>query len=355
MPTAYSIPFLGARDVVMAGWWDRIGKIFGAPSAGTPRRVVAVSASGASSATASAWPSTQSLPERDVELFGWLLDFPPGPDRGADATEQAWLAALDPLIAGDKGRGELLPRAAGLIPQLLNSLRDEGLSNLELAQKVSRDANLVAEITRLANSVAYRSNQPVTELADAIRQVGTVGVRQAIAKVVLKPMFDAQAGGLSARAAQRLWLHAQAQADLCRAIALSRDMNPFEAYLGGLLGGIGWTAGLRALDRVIEQRPPVGTPAFSRGFQQGFRVRRDRLFVQFVTGWRLNPALHEAARDVQHSGSFETATHPLAQVLLAGERLATSRLASSGEAVDDLLSDWPETVRSAYHAVAVGR
>src|SRR6218665_987710 len=106
-----------------------------------------------------------------------MLAQPPPPDHPAPPDEARWLAELDALIAADKGRGDLLPRAAGLIPQLLNSLRDEGQSAGVLAQRVARDPNLVAEVTRLANSLAFRGHDPVTELADAVRRVGTGGLR----------------------------------------------------------------------------------------------------------------------------------------------------------------------------------
>ena len=339
----------------MANWVRRVGKIFSGESAPASTLPTGSSLPTDTAAPAAAEAEATPLPDLDAALFDWLRDLAPGPEGAADATESLWLTELDPLIAADKGRGELLPRAAGVIPPLLNSLRDESQSFAELAERVARDINLVAEVTRLANSVAFRAREPITELADAVRRVGTGGVRQAIAKVVLKPMFDAQSGALSGRAAARLWLHSQAQADLCRAIAVARGMDPFEAYLGGLLNNIGWTAGLRALERVFETHPPAASLAFSHGFKEGFRVRRDRLFVQLVTAWRLNHALHEAARDVQYAGSFAAASDPLAQLLLAGERLASLQvLVSAGCVADDaaLLAGWPVGVRAVYAALS---
>lgn len=331
----------------MANWIRRVGGFLSNESKAAPRTAEATAVPTLAPEAPHAADAPLPLPDPDAQLFDWLLDLAPDAPAAGDAAEARWLTEVDALIAADKGRGELLPRAAGLIPQLLNMLRDDNHSSNDLADRMSRDANLVAELMRLANSAAYRRREPVTDLADAVRRVGTLGVRQAIAKVVLKPMFDAQAGTLSGRAAPRLWQHSQAQADLCRAIAVSRGMDPFEAYLGGLLGNIGWTAGLRALERVLEQHPaPAGT-RFSAAFKQEFRLRRDRLFVQLLTAWRINPALHEAARDVQQAGSFAAAADPLAQALLAGERLASWHLLGPAEA-EVLLAGWPEGVREAY-------
>lgn len=311
-----------------------------------------------------ATPSSLPVPERrapvpladlDGEVFAWMLDQLPATDHPAHPDELRWLDDLDALIVADKGRGELLPRAAGLIPQLLNSLRDEGQSAGVLAQRVSRDPNLVAEVTRLANSLAFRGHEPVVELADAVRRVGTAGLRQAIAKVVLKPMFGAQPGQLSTRAATRTWAHSQAQADLCRALAQDRGLDPFEAYLGGLLYDVGWTAGWRALDHVFEKLPPPAGLAFSRGFRQAFQARRERLFSQFVIGWKLSAPLHAAARAVKSAGGFEHADDALAQVLLAGNRLAARRvLVSAGRVAEDpdQVAHWSEPVQAAYSALA---
>jgi len=333
----------------MASWVRRIGKLLSTETQTESAPLQEPKPSSEASKRAAA--SVALLPDLDTALFDWLLDLPPGPEREIDAAESLWLAELDPLIAADKGRGELLPRAAGVIPPLLNSLRDDNQSPAELAQRVERDPNLVAEVTRLASSIAFRGKEPVSELAEAVRRIGTGGVKQAIAKVVLKPMFDAHSGGLSSRAAARVWLHSQAQADLCRALAAARGTDPFEAYLGGLLSNVGWTAGLRALERVFEQHPHTAELAFGSGFKQGFRSRRDRLFVQLVTAWRLNPTLHEAARDVQYTGSFAAATDPFAQLLLAGNRLASLRvLVSAGRVTEDdaLLAGWPDAVREVY-------
>lgn len=335
----------------MANWVRRVTNLFSQDA--PPNKPGPADRAAAPAATADpTLPQAGPLPDLDHGLFDWLLDAHSPADRAPTPAEAAWLAELDPLIAADKGKGDLLPRAAGVIPPLLNSLRDEGQSAAELAQRVEKDPNLVAEVIRLANTFAFRGGEPVTQLADAIRRVGTAGVRQAIAKVVLKPMFDAQADQLSGRASARLWTHSQAQADLCRAVAVERGMDPFEAYLGGLLRNVGWTAGLRALDRVFEQHPGPADLSFGSGFKDGFRERRDRLFAQIVTGWRLSPALHAAARSARHAGGLAASPEPLAAVLVAGERLATLRVLASANRLTptdaDAITHWSAAVRSVY-------
>lgn len=341
----------------MANWVRRVTSLFTQDTAPPPTPAARPGAESAASAQAAQGSAGSGpLPALDHALFDWLLDTHSPADRAPNPAEATWLAQLDPLIAADKGRGDLLPRAAGVIPPLLNSLRDEGQSATELAQRIEKDPNLVAEVIRLANSLAFRGDEPVTQLSVAIHRVGTAGIRQAIAKVVLKPMFDAHADGLSNRAAQRLWVHSHTQADLCRALAVERGLDPFEAYLGGLLHNVGWTAALRALDRVFEQHPGPSDLSFGSGFKEGFRERRDRLFAQILAAWHLSPALQAVARAARQPGGLPAASDPLAAVLVAGDGLATLRVLASAnrltEADAAAISGWSPSIQTFYAALA---
>lgn len=118
---------------------------------------------------------------------------------------------------------------------------------------------------------------------------------------------------------------------------------------------MGWTAGLRALDRVFEGHTPPAGLAFSNGFRKAFQVRRERLFALFVTGWRLSPPLHAAARSVRAAQGFAAAEDPLAQLLLAGNRVAALRvLVSAGRVHEnvDQVARWTPGVQAVYNALA---
>ena len=342
----------------MTSWVRRVSKLFSRdPDARPPAARVSSFPSTGGPDTQAPAPDRRGEPlvDLDADLFAWMLGQLPATDHPAHPDEALWLADLDALIAADRGRGELLPRAAGVIPPLLNSLRDEAQSAGDLAQRVARDPNLVAEVTRLANSLAHRGHDPVTDLPDAVRRVGTTGVRQAVAKVVLKPMYAASPGALSSQAAVAVWAHSQAQADLCRALAGDRGADAFEAYLGGLLFDTGWTAGWRALDRVFEAHPAPANLAFSRGFRAAFARRRERLFAQFLIDWKLSVPLHAAARAVKAADGVAGADDPLAQLLLVGHRLAARRMLVSAGWLPPLpqaVAAWSPAVQAAWHANA---
>jgi len=258
-----------------------------------------------------------SVDLRDA-FFGWVIGVASTPSEVMSDAELKWLAELDAVLASDDSRTALLPRAPAVIPQLLSALRDEGQSTTALAERVTRDPHLVAEVIRMANSAQARADEPVVDIAQAIGRIGTNGLRRAIARVVLKPMFSGTEDTLSARCAPRLWEHSDAQATACQQEAASRGIDPFEGYLAGLMHNIGWTAALRAIDR-----SKVGAPKhFSRAFIAEFDRRREAFFALLVIPWQLTPgltALGTALRDDDRAG----ACSPLGESLRAANRRAS--------------------------------
>lgn len=256
-----------------------------------------------------------------VPFFEWLLDTRTAAEETLRPHEQRLLARLDAVLAADSSRAELLPRAPAVIPQLMNSLRDERQSAQALAERVAKDPNLVAEVIRLANSALARGGQAVGDLPQAIARLGTQGLRRAIARVVLRPIFDAPDDSLSGRAAPRLWRHSEVKAAECMRLAAAAGLDPFEGYLAGLMHDIGWTAALRALDRASEAGRGLPTQ-FSRAFVPAFETRREMFFAMLVMHWQITDSLTALAAELL-DGGFAAARSPLAQALRAADRNAS--------------------------------
>jgi HD-like signal output (HDOD) protein len=300
---------------------------------------------------------TPAAPSPELQYFAWLIGDAPAdapadspPDDPANrllrAAERVRLAHLDAVIASEAQRAELVPRARAIIPQLMHSLRDDSQSAQALTARVARDPNLVVEVLRLASAAGYGNAMPVSDLTQAVGRLGTDGLRRAIARVLLKPIFDAQADPLLARTAERLWLHAEATADLCAHTATIARVEPFDAYLAGLMYNVGWTAAFRALDR-----SPAGAPtAMSADFIRALGPRRDRLFALLVQSWSLGESLSALAAQVLaegadgaegshgakgHEGARGSALagSPLGKLLLSADRAAFLQLLRGAQAV----------------------
>jgi len=259
--------------------------------------------------------------ELERRFFAWLVAPAAVRDQPLGPAEQDLLGQIDLVLGSEALREQLLPRARSIVPQLLHSLRDETQSARALSARVGRDPNLVVEVIRMSNSVAYRGGTRVVDLMQAITRLGTEGVRRAVANVLLKPIFDAQGDPLLSRSADRLWRQSEIKASLCLQRAARAGVDPFEAYLAGLMHNVGWSAVFRAIDR-----SPAGAPAsFSTAFVPLLAQRRDRLFALLMQSWELSQGLSELAREVGETG-LAGADSALARMLVEADAGATRQL-----------------------------
>ena len=249
-------------------------------------------------------------PTQPHALLPWLLASAPASDTPISTAEQQALEALDKTLALPDLPDNLLPRAAALIPQLISLVRQTSLPVPEIAQRVSKDTVLSAEVMRLASSPYYKVQGEVTNLEQAITLIGLQGLQTVIARVLLKPIYQASPGPLSARAAQRLWEHSEALARHTAILAVPAGQPVFDAYLAGLLHGTGWTVALCALDRtgIRLEMPP------SMAFAQDMTERTHGLFGLAAQRWDITPGFTALAKDARQT-AMTASTHPLIPVL----------------------------------------
>lgn len=162
----------------------------------------------------------------------------------ADAIERM---SLDTTRAAD-----WVPRVPTVLPGLLRSLRNEHSSAHDLAQLIEQDVSLLAEALKEANSALYQRGEKVTQTEDAVRLLGSQGLRMLIARVAFRPVLGADAGPLVQTGAARVWALGEACAQASRALAPGRGVDPFEAFLSGLALNIGQVVALRMADRVAH-------------------------------------------------------------------------------------------------------
>ncbi len=247
---------------------------------------------------------------------------------GPDPAALLMLTQLDRVIASDALLGQLLPRAPDVVPRLMKTLRDEGYSSVDVAQRISRDMVLSAEVIRMASSTFYRADERTPDLARAVAVIGTQGLRRVIARVVLRPLFDARGDTLSARgdtlsarAAPQIWEDADKKARLCVALAAGSAIDPLDAYLAGLLHNTGWSAALRAIDGLAGAPVPPAVLAHPQIVDALF-VRRDQLFAKLVPPWQLGAEVAALAEEIGGDG-LSAARAPLGHALRQAQDLAS--------------------------------
>ena len=259
-----------------------------------------------------------AAPHVDLAFYRWLTD----PVRGdADPRAEAGiLAELARLARDPAAAGALVPRVPAVVPQLLKSLRDDSVSSGDLARQIARDAVLVAEVIREANSPYFRSGRPVTTIDGAVMVLGENGLRILLARVAFRPVINMQGGRATDRivrlVAPRLWLHADACALAASLLAPELGADPFEAYLSGLVLNVGLLVAFRLIEQLGHPVVPQ-SDAFCAALLDGAR----ELSAGIAAHWELPPF---AAAAIVRAG--RVGTQPLAEALGRADLLAKLRL-----------------------------
>jgi HD-like signal output (HDOD) protein len=264
-----------------------------------------------------------------MAFWHWLCAGIPAAGGALAAGSPAARLLLDELARLARAPGDaadLVPRVPEVIPRLLRSLREEGVSSADLARQVTQDAVLVAEVIREANSPFYRPAKPVRTVDAAILVLGQNGLRMLLARVAFRPVMSAASGRVARLVAPRLWLHAERCARAAALLAPGMKADPFEGYLAGLVIDVGLMVAFRLLDRLPGHA--LDDPALAAALSASAR----QLSARIALHWALPPPIAAAIlqADTLQAGApdgDESAPLPaLARVLAEADRLARLRL-----------------------------
>jgi HD-like signal output (HDOD) protein len=280
-------------------------------------------------AAATAAPAAVPAALLAPSALAYLLDGPPPQPGPLTDAERELLRPLDRQLTATTLPADLLPRAPAVIPQLLGLLRQEQPSRAAMVQQVLKDMLLTAEVLRLARSPFYGA-QPVDRLEAALDRIGTAGLQSAMARVLLKPVFQARAGGLVAQAAPRLWAHAEYKSMLCAELVAQDGGDRFEGLLAGLLHDTGWMA----LLRVMERTRVLPVLPVSLALDAALDRRKDRLFGRLTADWDLTPALTSLSRQLRGTapGACQEVDLRLVTALREADRHCTADLSGQPRA-----------------------
>lgn len=251
-------------------------------------------------------------------IFGsWLFETENHPDVFTNRNEDTILAALDATVKSEQSGAHMVRRMPGVIPQLLQSLRNSEFAGAELARTISHDVVLVAEVLRLANSAAYNPGSPIVGIDHAILVLGHAGLRQLITGVAFKPIINLKSGSFTRMVAPRLWTQSERCAMACRMLARDEAVDPLEAFLAGLVHNVGLTVSLRVIDQISDGRMPVGSPTFCNALASAGRA----LAVNIGREWHFPESVTVAIQE-QGASTRNASVSPLGRVLLMGDHLS---------------------------------
>ncbi|MES2018859.1 MAG: HDOD domain-containing protein [Pseudomonadota bacterium] len=177
-------------------------------------------------------------------------------------SENQVLDALTTILKSQQSGAALVRRMPGLIPQLLQSLRSDNFSGAQLSRTISGDLVLVAAVIRLANTSYVGSGTNITSVEHAVMLIGQEGLRHLITSVAFRPIIDMNSGHYTRSLAPRIWDQSERCAVANRLLAEEMGVDPFEAFLAGLVQYVGLIVTLRIMDQVDKDGTQLGSDMF---------------------------------------------------------------------------------------------
>ncbi len=153
------------------------------------------------------------------------------------------VAALQFLsrLAGEVSSGTVdLPCFPDIVIRIRNALVDPKTTPERTVTIVGAEPRLTARLLQTVNSAAFnQSGKPITDLKTAITRLGHQLVQSAAMAFAVQQMKNEQSLRSISHQLSELWKESIAVASICQVMARRTKLNPDEAFLVGLLHGIG--------------------------------------------------------------------------------------------------------------------
>jgi HD-like signal output (HDOD) protein len=164
----------------------------------------------------------------------------PTPAVATPEERGAALAFLQSL-ASEVSQGTVdLPCFPDVVIRISHALADPNSTSDRIVTVVGAEPRLAARILQTANSAAFNScGKPLSELRSAITRLGHQMVQSTAMSYAMQQMKNEPALRSIELPLAQLWNQSIAVASLCRLVAARTKVAPDEAFLTGLLHGIG--------------------------------------------------------------------------------------------------------------------
>jgi HD-like signal output (HDOD) protein len=190
----------------------------------------------------------------------------------ATMSEEARGAALQFLaaLAKEVSSGTIdLPCFPDIVIRIRNALADPSTTAEQTVTIVGAEPRLAARLLQTANSVAFnQSGKPITDLRSAITRLGHQLVQSAAMAFAVQHMKNEKSLSAISGMLSDLWKQSVIVASICQVVAQRSKVNPDEAFLTGLLHGIG---------RLYIMVRVAGKPA---------EIKDPAAFMELVSGWQ---------------------------------------------------------------------
>jgi HD-like signal output (HDOD) protein len=206
---------------------------------------------------------------------------PPAPaaaSKSAASSDEERLSALTFLgeLATEVSKGTVnLPCFPDVVMRIRKALSEPDVSTTEIVKIVGTEPRLAARLLQAANSAAFNpAGKHLTDLRAAITRLGHRPVQSAAMSFAVKQLRLAPALRSISKPLNVLWEQSISVAAICQVIARRTRVSPEEAFLTGLLHGIG---------RLYIMVRSVG---------KSDKLYQDATFIDMIASW--HPAIGKA-------------------------------------------------------------
>jgi HD-like signal output (HDOD) protein len=222
----------------------------------------------------------------------------------ASAEERSFALAFLASLATEVSKGTVnLPSFPDVVMRIRKALAEPNVRLSEIVKIVGTEPRLVARLLQVANSAAFNpAGKHLTDLRAAITRLGHRPVQSAVMAFAVKQVRLAPSLRSISNHLNILWELSISVAAICQVIARRTKVSPEEAFLTGLLHGIG---------RLYIMVRSAGTsenlfqnPAF-RDMISGWHPAIGKAVLE---NWEFDEAMCEAVAnqgDYEHSGRSE--------------------------------------------------
>jgi HD-like signal output (HDOD) protein len=165
------------------------------------------------------------------------------PAASAGAAPETRGTALEFLrgLATEVSKGSVdLPCFPNVVIRIRNALADPATTQEKTVTIVGAEPRLAARLLQTANSAAFNpAGKPLTDLRSAITRLGHQLVQSAAMAYAVQVIRNAESLRSIAQPLLQLWSECVSVAAVSQAVASRTKINPDEAFLTGLLHGIG--------------------------------------------------------------------------------------------------------------------
>ena len=209
-----------------------------------------------------------------------------------------------------------LPPVPELALRLRTALEDDSTDRRQIVELISAEPAVAATLLRTANCVAL-GFRATSDLSQAISRLGLKQVQAIVTAVLVQGQFEADTDS-TRNTTKTLWDHAIASATVAKHLAKRESYSPDDAFLAGLLHGIGRLLVLWALDRLGQVDTELAlTPAAVDELVEALQYE---LGFSTLWSWNFTEDICEAARALNPEEANPTGT--ISRIVRAADLIA---------------------------------